>query len=110
MHPIGQADDLGAQCPKVITQGCEVCAAEKKALLSILSDAGSQSAKYSSPAGGPGAVRRIKVFMVNIDSLIVSDPDLTSRLMETFDLSVLPYIIITDRKGTVIRRYCSFVD
>ena len=72
------------------TEGCEVCAAEKEAALKQISG-------------------KTKVFMVNVDSIMASDPALASRLMDTFDLSSLPYIIMTDRSGKVLRRYLSLI-
>lgn len=71
------------------TEGCEVCAAEKEAALRLLSD------------------RNTKVMMVNVDRVMENDPALASRLMDTFDLSSLPYIILTDSHGTILRRYLS---
>ena len=68
----------------------EVCAAEKEAALKQISG-------------------KTKVFMVNVDSIMASDPALASRLMDTFDLSSLPYIIMTDRSGKVLRRYLSLI-
>lgn len=71
------------------TEGCEVCAAEKEAAAKLLS------------------TRGVKLFMVNIDDLMLNNPTLASRLMDTFDLSALPYIIMTDKKGVILRRYVS---
>ena len=50
---------------------------------------------------------KIRVMMVNVDEIMASDPSLASRLMETFDLSVLPFILKTDRDGVILRRYVS---
>jgi thiol-disulfide isomerase/thioredoxin len=86
------------------TDGCEVCAAEKAAALKLLSRADdaalldAERAKY----------KNMNVFMVNVDALMASDPSLASRLMDSFDLSSLPFIIRTDRSGTVLNRYVSF--
>ena len=92
------------------TEGCEVCAAEKAAALSVLSKAGFQQKDGSGLLDdGTGDAGNIKVFMVNIDSLMVSDPGLASRLMDSFDLSSLPYIIMTDRHGKILRRYLSLI-
>lgn len=71
------------------TVGCEVCAAEKESAAKLLSSRG------------------VKLFMVNIDDLMLNNPALASRLMDTFDLSALPYIIMTDKKGMILRRYVS---
>ena len=70
------------------TEGCEVCAAEKSAALALLS-------------------KSHVVFMVNVDWIVSEDPSLAARLMDIFDLSSLPYIIITDSEGTILRRYAT---
>lgn len=75
------------------TEGCDVCAVEKAAALQRMREA--------------GRTRNIKVFMVNMDSLMVTDPSLASRLMDRFDLSSLPFIVMADSKGYVRRRYVS---
>ena len=86
-------DRLGAKENIIIfyTEGCEVCAAEKDAALARLTSKG------------------VKVFMVNVDSLMYSDPESASRLMDAFDLSSLPYIIMTGSDGMVLRRYLTLV-
>ena len=71
------------------TVGCEVCAAEKEAAMSLLKD------------------KKTRVLMVNVDAVMENDPPLASRLMDSFDLSSLPFIVITDSKGVVQRRYVS---
>lgn len=81
------------------TEGCEVCAAEKEAALGLLSMGRDRSLRRNA--------RKTKVFMVNIDGILSSDPDLSTRLMDSFDLSSLPFIVITDSKGVILRRYAS---
>jgi hypothetical protein len=71
------------------TEGCEVCAAEKQAALRLLED------------------RKTRVLMVNVDDIMETDPSLASKLMDSFDLSALPFIIQTDSRGTIHRRYLS---
>lgn len=71
------------------TEGCEVCAAEKEAALRLLED------------------RKTRVLMVNVDSIMETDQSLASELMDSFDLSALPFIIQTDSRGTIHRRYLS---
>ena len=75
-----------------VTDGCHVCAAEKAA---------AREAAASD--------RKAKVLMVNVDDVLASDPSLASRLFGSFDLSTLPFILQTDRKGVVTRRYVSFL-
>ena len=72
------------------TEGCHICDAEKQAARDIIY--GSSSAKT-------------KVLMVNVDETMRSNPGLASRLFDSFDLSSLPYIIETDRRGFIKRRY-----
>ena len=48
--------------------------------------------------------------MINVDDVLSSDPALASRMFDSFDLSALPFIIQTDRKGVVVRRYISFLE
>ncbi len=69
-------------------EGCHICEAEKAAALSMsLND------------------RKTRVLLVNVDRIVASDPSLASRLFDSFDLSTLPYIIETDKKGIILRRY-----
>ena len=50
---------------------------------------------------------KVNVLMVNFDNIMESDPSLASHLMDSFDLSSLPYIIMTDSDGIILRRYVS---
>ena len=70
-----------------ITDGCEICAAQKQAAFEILKR------------------EKANVLMVNMDEIMESSPSLASRLMDAFDLSSLPYILITDAHGDILRRY-----
>lgn len=73
------------------TEGCELCAAEKNAIRQIASDN-----------------RKVVALFVNVDEILASAPSLADELFDSFDLSSLPYIILTDRKGLVVRRYLSY--
>ena len=86
------------------TVGCEVCAAEKAAAAALVSGTRTGASDKVSDIGTSGD---LSVFMVNVDDIMAADPSLASRLMGTFDLSSLPYIIITDSNGVVMRRYVS---
>lgn len=68
------------------TEGCHVCDAQKAVAKSLLAS-------------------RVNVLYVNVDEIAASNPELSLSLLENFDLTVLPYIIMTDRKGRVQRRY-----
>ena len=74
------------------TDGCNVCAAEKKAAGELVK-----------------ADRKLKVLLVNVDDILLSSPQLSARLFDSFDLSTLPFILQTDRKGRIVRRYISLV-
>ena len=62
------------------TNGCNICAAEIKAARANVSD-------------------KKNVFLVNVDDIFASDPALASRLFDQFDLSTLPHILLTNKKG-----------
>jgi hypothetical protein len=70
------------------TEGCNVCDAEKAAARKLVAE----SSLY-------------RVLMVNVDRIVASDPALANRLFDSLDLSSLPFIIETDRKGMILRRY-----
>lgn len=73
---------------------CEVCQAELAAI---------DSSRRTSGKG-----RRF--LMVDTDEVMDEDMDLFTRLLDTFDLSVMPFIIEVDKKGYVKRKYVSFLD
>ena len=75
-------------------EGCNVCASEKEAIRELLSD--------RKMADG------LRVYLVNVDKVLADNPSLASELFESFDLTSLPFILETDAKGTVLRRYVSF--
>lgn len=73
------------------TEGCEICKAEKAAIRNI--------------AAGDRSVRAL---FINVDVILADNPLLADALFDSFDLSVLPYIVLSDRKGKVMRRYLSY--
>jgi peroxiredoxin len=73
------------------TEGCEMCKGEKAAIRELIA----QDVK-------------MRAIFVNVDQIMASDPSLADKLFESFDLSSLPYIILTDRKGVIARRYLSY--
>ena len=73
------------------TEGCEICKAEKAAIRNI--------------AAGDCSVRAL---FINVDVILADNPSLADALFDSFDLSVLPYIVLSDRKGKVMRRYLSY--
>jgi thiol-disulfide isomerase/thioredoxin len=52
---------------------------------------------------------KAKVLLVDLDQLIVDDNAQAQRLMDSFDLSRLPFIISMDKKGIVKRKYISLI-
>ena len=74
------------------TEGCHICESEIKAARNLAAvDAD------------------VRVFLVNVDKVLASDPALSSQLFDAFDLSTLPFILQTDKKGNIIRRYISLL-
>ena len=51
----------------------------------------------------------MKILLVNVDEIVTSDPSLASRIFDRFDLSSLPFIIETDRKGKILHRYMTLL-
>jgi thiol-disulfide isomerase/thioredoxin len=72
------------------TEGCHICDAEKAAARKLVAE---------DPA--------YRVLMVNVDRIMESDPSEAEKLFDRFDLSTLPFILQTDRKGVIARRYIS---
>jgi peroxiredoxin len=75
------------------TNGCNICAAEIAAARNIISQLDRKQKN------------KIKVFLVNVDDILASNPSLASKLFDRFDLSSLPFIIGTDKKGIIGSRY-----
>ena len=70
------------------TEGCHICAAQIAAASELA-------------ASNP----KVRVFLVNVDRLVEDNPTLSATLFDSFDLSALPYILLIDKKGTILRRY-----
>ena len=49
--------------------------------------------------------RKAKVLLIDMDTLFNDQPDKANELLDNFDLSVLPFVLQLDRKGTVRHRY-----
>ena len=52
---------------------------------------------------------RRRVMAVDMDELLAGSPELASRLFETFDLSMMPFVVETGRRGKVLRKYVSLI-
>lgn len=48
------------------------------------------------------------VFLVNVDETMAGKPELARKLLDSFDLSILPHIISLDKKALVTDKYISF--
>lgn len=68
------------------TEGCPVCKAELSAADSL----------------------GLRTLDVNVDEIMLSNPGLAKTLLDTFDLSSMPFIIEVGRHGVIRRRYISF--
>lgn len=75
------------------TEGCNVCTAEKAAARGLVS---------RDP--------KTRVLMVNVDEVLASSPSLAGRLFDSFDLSTLPFMLETDKKGRIMRRYITIIE
>ena len=69
------------------TEGCPVCASELSAADSL----------------------GLRTLEVNIDEIMTSDSDFAKVLLDTFDLSSMPFILEVSRRGVISRRYVSFL-
>lgn len=70
------------------TEGCQVCKAELSAADSL----------------------GLRTLEVNVDEIMVSNPTLAKTLLDTFDLSSMPFILEVGRHGIIRRRYVSLSD
>lgn len=91
---VRRLDKLGGSRNVVIffTEGCSVCAAERKAAEALRFQKGT------------------RVFMVNMDEISSVDQNLASSLFDAFDMSVLPFLIQSDASGKICRRYFSLLE
>jgi len=48
---------------------------------------------------------RTKVLLVDMDQIMSSNPNKCYELLETFDLTAMPFVIELDRKGTIMHKY-----
>ena len=49
--------------------------------------------------------RKAKVLLVNMDAIMASDPELGAKLLDTFDLSVMPLVIKLGKGGVIEHKY-----
>ena len=74
------------------TEGCNICEAEKRAARELAS-----------------SDKNVAVLMINVDEIMHTNPALASKLLDKFDLSSLPFILETNSKGLIQRRYTTLV-
>ena len=48
---------------------------------------------------------RVRVLLVDMDDLMSSNPSMAETLLETFDLTAMPFILELDKKGVITHRY-----
>ena len=74
------------------TEGCNICEAEKRAARDLVS-----------------SDKNVAVLLINVDEIMHTNPALASKLFDKFDLSSLPFILETNSKGLIHRRYTTLV-
>ncbi len=58
---------------------------------------------------GKAALQGRNTLEINIDEIEKSSPETFSALIENFDLTTLPLLVETDRRGKILRRYFSLM-
>ena len=85
-------DRIGRKPGKVAiifhTEGCKECQAQLEAAKEL----------------------NVNILAVNMDKIEKKSPRTFSKLMDSFDLSVLPYLIECDGDGVITRRYFSLIE
>ena len=49
--------------------------------------------------------RRVKVLLIDMDQILIDHPELGKQLLDTFDLSGMPFVLEVDKKGVIQHRY-----
>ena len=88
----------------IYTEGCGNCQEELAGVDSIVSEYNSTDKQVRKVA------RKTKVLVINLDDLMEKHSDEAYSLLETFDLTVLPFAMALSRDGTVLHKYMSFVN
>jgi len=86
----------------IYSWGCSGCQAEMDALDALF------TAAHAADRQVRRAARRMRVLLVDMDDVLTNDPETGERLLDTFDLAELPFILEADRKGVVVRKYLRF--
>lgn len=112
---------VGALLPSIRVEGilCRPCGAEKvrtrdlarlkgrPAYLVFYSES-CERCKEELPLLKASLRRGSKAFMVNVDEILATQPELARQLFDAFDLSLLPHILSVDAQGRIQGRYLSF--
>jgi thiol-disulfide isomerase/thioredoxin len=77
------------------SEGCRICKTQLASLDSLINTRNMKKARF---------------LLVNVDQLNLDYPKEAQSLMDTFDLSSLPFIISADRKGIITGRYIYFTN
>jgi thiol-disulfide isomerase/thioredoxin len=88
------------------TEGCSNCAAQKKAAQELLALAKDKKL----PANERKSIKKIAVFLVNMDEILTENSELAGQLFNAFDMSVLPFLVQSDSSGKITRRYFSLLE
>lgn len=81
------------------TEGCEFCRAEIAAADSLLPEMKKKKRRD-----------RADILLIDMDIISSSFPETAKKLLDAFDLTVLPYITEIDRNGTVMDKYMSLLE
>lgn len=88
------------------TEGCSNCDAQKKAARELLS----QAKDRNLPVHERKSLKKISIFLVNVDKILTENSELAGQLFNAFDMSVLPFLIEIDSSGKILRRYFSLLE
>ncbi len=81
------------------TEGCDICKAEIGAAKALL------DTKSGGSGGSPAGTTPKQIVLVDMDELWSTHPEQAGQLMENIDLSVLPFILATDKSARVSQKY-----
>lgn len=88
----------------IYTEGCGHCEEELAGVDAILTSFNSPDRQVKKVA------KKTKVLVINLDTLMSNFPDEAYSLLDTFDLTALPYAVALSKDGTVLHKYMSFME
>lgn len=80
---------------------CEFCEAEKKGISEIL------SVKKSDNKDLYRKILKLRFLLVDMDEMMSKDQETAFKLLDSFDLSLMPYMVHVDNQGIIKGRYIS---